>query len=353
MLNYKYSKAMVWHDAGHQQESGGIMREITERENFFLVYNHQKPAWTPNFFEAYAPMGCSLLNNTGEYMKGGTDMFGVKWLCTEDTGWQPIPDPHFQLIDDITEWKNYIEFPDLDAMDWEGGAERDLARVNREEKVVACFGMEGNFNRLQSLMGTTDALIAMLEEPEAVAEFFEAHTRFKCETIKRIAKYYKPDIYVNGDDVASTSGTFFSKAMYDELIHPFEMMLGKTAVECGMILEHHVCGKVETIIPDIIETGATIWQTGQIMNDLKGIEEKYGDRLLIHGGWDSTGPHNADNCTEEEVRAATRKALDDYAGNGHFMLFPIVLGDPARPDIQKRRSWITEECKEYSSKLFA
>ena len=81
------------------------MKEITERENFFLVYNHQKPAWTPNFFEAYAPMGCSLLNNTGEYMKGGTDMFGVKWLCTEDTGWQPIPDPHFQLIDDITEWK--------------------------------------------------------------------------------------------------------------------------------------------------------------------------------------------------------------------------------------------------------
>jgi len=110
---------------------------------------------------------------------------------------------------------------------------------------------------------------------------------------------------------------------------------------------------VETIIPDIIETGATIWQTGQIMNDLKGIEEKYGDRLLIHGGWDSTGPHNADNGAEDEVRAATRKALDDYAGNGHFMLFPIVLGDPARPDIQKRRSWITEECKEYSSKLFA
>jgi len=327
------------------------MKEITERENFFLVYNHQKPAWTPNFFECYAGMGSSLLNNTGEYMKGGKDMFGVQWLCTEDTGWQPIPDPHFHLIEDITEWKDYIEFPDLDAVDWEGAAERDMARIDRNEKVVACFGMEGNFNRLQSLMGTTEALIAMLEEPEAVAEFFEAHTRFKCETIKKIAKYYKPDIYVNGDDVCSATNTFFSKAMYDELIHPYEVMLGRTAVNCGLIVEHHLCGKAENLIPDIIETGATIWQTAQVMNDLNKIEKEYGDKLLLHGGWDSAGPHNADGCTEEEVRSATRTALDKYMGEGHFMLFPIVLGDPSRPDIAQRRSWIMDECKNYSMSL--
>ena len=68
-------------------------------------------------------------------------------------------------------------------MDWEGAA-RDLARVDRNEKVVACFGMEGNFNRLQSLMGTCEALIAMLEEPEAVYEFLEAHTKFKMKPLK-------------------------------------------------------------------------------------------------------------------------------------------------------------------------
>ncbi len=328
------------------------MKELTERENFFLVYNHQTPAWTPNFFEAYSPVGSSLLNNQGEYMKGGTDMFGAKWLCTEDTGWQAIPDPHFHLIEDITEWRDYISFPDLDAMDWEAAAERDLARADRENKVVACFGMEGNFNRLQSLMGTAEAMIAMLEEPEACCEFFEAYTRFKCRTIEKMAKYYKPDIYVNGDDVCSGSGMFFSKDMYDELIHPFEMMLGKTAINCGLILEHHVCGKCENILPDIIETGATIWQTAQVMNDLKAIEAQYGDRLLIHGGWDSTGPHNFDGCTEEMLRQATREALDAYAGDGHFMLFPIVLGDPAKEDIRLRRFWITDECRRYSETMF-
>ena len=62
------------------------------------------------------------------------------------------------------------------------------------------------------------------------------------------------------------------------------------------------------------------------MNDLNKIKAEYGDRLLIHGGWDSTGPHNFDGCTEDMVRAATRKALDDYARDGNFALFPIVYG---------------------------
>ncbi len=254
---------------------------MTERENFLIAYHHGKPAWMPNFYDAYAPVGASVLNNQGDYMKGGKDMFGAKWICTKDTGWQAIPDPSYHVLDDITQWKKYIEFPDLDSMDWENAAKRDLAHVDRKEKIVACFGMEGNFNRLQSLMGTCEALIALLEEPEAVYEFFEAYTRFKMKTIEKIARYYQPDIYVNGDDVCSGSGLFFSKSIYDQLIKPFEIMLGKTAVNCGLIVEHHVCGKAEAIIPDIIETGATIWQTGQVMNDLNKIKAEYGDRLLI------------------------------------------------------------------------
>ena len=70
---------------------------------------------------------------------------------------------------------------------------------------------------------------------------------------------------------SGSSHIFFSKAMYDELIHPYEVMLRRTAVDCGLIVEHHVCGMAESLIPDIIETGATIWQTAQVMNDLNKI----------------------------------------------------------------------------------
>lgn len=56
------------------------------------------------------------------------------------------------------------------------------------------------------------------------------------------------------------------------------MMLGKSVIDHGMILEHHVCGDCTEIIGDIVETGATFWQTAQPMNDLVAIEKEYGDR---------------------------------------------------------------------------
>ena len=325
---------------------------MTERENFFRVYNHQTPAWTPNFFTAYSPMGTSLINNTGEMFKGGKDMFGCEWLCTEDTGFQPIPDPnkHMMEVDDITHWQDFIKFPDINDFDWEEGARRDLQMVDKENKVFCFFGMEGNFNRLQAMMGTCDAMIAMLEEPEAVAEFFEAHTKFRMKMVEQVAQYYKPDIFVSGDDVCSGSGLFFSKDMYDELIKPYEKMFAECIINNGMICEHHICGDVSMIIDDIVNTGATIWQTAQPMNDLVAYEKKYGDRILAHGGWDSTSQAaNFDGCKEEDVRAEVRNSIDKYLGeNGHYMLFPVVLGDRRRKDIQERMFWISDECTRYS-----
>lgn len=72
---------------------------MTERENFMKVLNHEKPEWTPCFFTTYRPMGASVLNNQGEYLKGGKDMFGVEWIVTKDTGYQAIPDPKLHILD--------------------------------------------------------------------------------------------------------------------------------------------------------------------------------------------------------------------------------------------------------------
>ena len=317
---------------------------MTERENFLIAYHHGKPAWTPCFFDAYFPMGSRLLNNQGEFMKGGRDMFGVNWLVTADTGYQAIADPNEHLFDDVTRWQEFVRFPDPDAMDWERAAAADLVNADQNEKMIAFFGIEGNYLRLQSMMGVCEAMIAMMDEPEAVYDFFNAYTDFKIKTIQKVARYYRPDIYVDGDDVCSSTGLFFSPELYKQLIKPFEMRVGKAVLDCGMILEHHLCGKCEMLIPDIVERGATIWQTAQSMNDLAGIKRRYGDTLLIHGGWDSYGPHNAENAAEEQVRAEVRRCINDYGRDGNFALFPIILGDPAGGSVERRRNWVRDEC---------
>ncbi len=219
---------------------------MTERENFFRVYNRETPAWTPCFYDAYQPIGSSLINNNGEFMKGGRDMFGVNWLVTADTGYQAIADPKEHLFEDIADWRDFVHFPDLDAMDWETAAREDLSRAD-PNKVLAYFGMEGNYLRLCSMMGVCETLMAMLEDPESVYDFFEAYTDFRIKVVDKVAQYYHPDVFVDGDDVCSADGLFFSPGLYKELIKPFEMKLGKAITGHGMILEHHICGRCDDL----------------------------------------------------------------------------------------------------------
>lgn len=83
------------------------------------------------------------------------------------------------------------------------------------------------------------------------------------------------------------------------------------------------------------------------MNDVVKVKELYGDQLLMHGGWDSFGPHNYEDCTEEQVRAEVRRCIDTYGKGGNYALFAVVMGDPEDEKIQKRRFWVDDECHRY------
>ena len=322
---------------------------ITDKENALLAINHQKPYWTPCFMDAYAPVGTSLLRDQGERGKGGRDLFGSNWLVTRDTGFMTIHDPNEHILDEIENWRDVIKFPDIQAMDWRSAALKDTAHIDRQNKLVCCISLTGCFNRLEALMGTCEALVAMYDNPDEVNNFFQAYTDFMVTIIDRYAAFYQPDIIVYGDDVATSTGLFFSPDVYRKIIWPHEKKLHQATVAKGIIAEHHVCGKVDDIIPDIIATGATIWQTAQSMNDLVGIQQKYGDQLCIHGGWDSYGPGSMSDATEDELRGEVRRCIDTYGQQGNYMLFPIIFGDPDDPRTNMRKQWCRDECRQYKA----
>jgi hypothetical protein len=322
---------------------------ITERENALLAINHKKPYWTPCFFDAYSPFGAAVLRDQGERGKGGRDLFGSNWLVTKDTGYQTIHDPNEHILDDISSWRDIVRFPDLEAIDWAAEARKDMAHVDRVNKVSCLIQITGSFNRLEALMGTCEALIAMYDNPEEVNDFFTAYTDFRIRIIDKYAEHYPADVIINGDDVASSNGLFFAPEVYRKLVWPHEKRIAQAALAKGYLVEHHVCGKVDEIIPDIIATGASIWQTAQHMNDLVGINEKYGDKLCIHGGWNSYGRASQIDATEEEVRAEVRCCIDTYGQNGNYMLFPILVGDLDDPRTELKKAWCLDECRNYKA----
>lgn len=330
---------------------------MTEKENLLRVHRRELPEWIPQNFEAIQLFSPSCYKSQGDPGVGGEDLFGARWIVDATAPTGAIHDPYFQIIPDVEDlpnWRNLIKLPDIEAMDWKAAAEHDLPMMDRENKMIATNILDGNFNRLQALMGTCNAMIAMIEEPEAVLDFFDYHTNLKIKMLDKIVEYYRPEIIINGDDVCSSGGLFFNRDMYDEFIHPFEMRYAKAIKSYGLTLQHHVCGKCEDIIPDIIETGADVIETMQPgMNDIKKMKELYGKQVIFDGGWDSYGPHNEPYADEELIRSECRKIIDEYCTDGSFIIYggALIPSTYGWDLFNKTSAIIFGETKEYSRKM--
>lgn len=274
----------------------------------------------------YAPPYRIPLGFTDEIEKGpktgGKDGFGVIWEVTPEG---PIPSCDSFLLEDISDWEKVVRFPDLDSIDWKAKSERELAAFNRDNQIVE-YGMgNAHFERLVALMGFENGLCALLEEPESCAAYMEAFTDYRIKYIRKIAEFYHPDMICSFDDVAHLRGTFMSRSVYQELIKPYHTAVNDECKSLGIIPIQHCCGKAESFIEDFIDEGAKCWTSCQPCNDIAGLLEKYGDRISISGGFDTTKLAAMNPFTEEDIRQEVRRMADCYAKYGSFIMGNFTL----------------------------
>lgn len=298
---------------------------MNARENFFAMLNGQPtdPDFAPTTMDLakLAPM----IGHVVDYplIDGSVDCFGVKWVGKEGL----MPEPGKFMFDDITKWKDYVKFPDLDAIDFAPMASMDLQGYDRETTLLYAMSGGGIFERIAAFMGFENALMAMSEEPESCMEFFEAMADFKIRLHNKMIDLYQPDVLTYFDDVATIRGTFMSPQMFREQIKPYEKKIAEACIARGVIFSYHVCGKVDEIIDDIVDIGARMWNSAQACNDIEAIQQRYGHRLLIEGGWDSQGPASRIGATQEELNAEAIRCAETYAKYGNFILFPLILNE--------------------------
>ena len=181
-------------------------------------------------------------------------------------------------------------------------------------------------------MGFENALCALYEEPEECYALMDAITDYKIEIVKKAAQYFKPDFFTSFDDVATERGLFMSPSIYRALIKPLHKKLNDAILASGMLPMIHTCGRCEDIVGDFIEEGAVAWSSAQPMNDIVGLQKKYGRNITVIGGFDMNGRPGQADATEEDIRAEVRRCIDTYssAGNYIFLGFRIVNSlDPA------------------------
>lgn len=298
---------------------------LTPKQNLLEVLNWGNPEYVPLTFEAMKIVGF-LSNGPIESPtdKDGLDPFGVLWHVTSEGC---IPDSSKFILEDITEWKEYIKFPDTDAIDLKPFAEAELKDFDSEQQMLTYYHPNGLFERLSAFMGFEECLISLVSEPEACMEFFEVLADYKIACMKKIHEAYKPDIYVYLDDLATARGTFMSPQTYRDVIKPAHKRIVDACKELGMIFFQHTCGKCEDLLEDYVDIGIGVWSSAQIMNDLTGIQERFNGRMVIEGGWDTVGKCSQLGSSADEIRAETRRAINEYGPRKGFILQPTLLNE--------------------------
>lgn len=303
---------------------------LTAKENFRKFYTRQIPEWLPDYRKDRQAVSCSFLEQmerprdpsdaTKPLCQGkGQDGFGVWYRVEESSFSAPSPDTQAEMVlKDITHWRDYVRLPDLEKPDWESMAKEDMANIDHSKFLNMSIG-HGLYERLHFLMGMSEANIALLEEPEAVDDFFSAYTDYKIALVDKIAAYYPGvDMLEISDDWGHKNGLFFSPAVYDRHFAPQIRRLIQHIRSKGFLYLQHSCGKNEDLVPHMVAAGIDAWTSSQAINDLHKIIVSYGSQIICSGGMDLQEFY-AEDYPAEEMRRIVQERINDLCRGGAFL----------------------------------
>ena len=315
---------------------------MTPKENYLRMIRGEIPEFMPSYIEPHSvPLKEELL--TPQAVPDGpfVTSLGVTYVGSAENNFGAMPAPNQILIDDITKWRDKLKIRDVTGRDWEGYYKKLLEEVDRKNKCISVSGGD-YFLTLVSLMGFEGALLAMYEEPDEVIALLDYISKFYLMVFKQQIHYMKPDIFGLMDDDAAYRAPFFSLELYRQIFRPFHKLHCDLALDAGMIISRHDCGKSEQFIDDWIELGIKDWNPVQITNDCKGIKQKYLGKLALAGCWDSTKWATRMVVDETELKDELAEYVDTFAPGGGFT-FAAAMGMPMPNEtpVQTERREIT------------
>lgn len=195
------------------------------------------------------------------------------------------------------------------------------------------------------MMGTENHLIAMYEDPELVVDMY--NTYLDC-CIKQYTKVWDAGYHFDSifwyDDMGYKGTTFFSNETYRELLKPVHKRAIDWAHERGIYAHLHSCGNIMTRIDDLMDIKVDALNPLEVkagMDPLK-LKEKYGDKLVLHGGinavlWDD----------KEAILEEIRRVIPALKKNGGY-IFSSDHSIPNTVSLENMKA-IIEEIKKVGS----
>lgn len=139
----------------------------------------------------------------------------------------------------------------------------------------------------------------------------------------------KMEIWFFGNDFGSQMGLLLGEEMWLEFFYENIRKLCALAHQFGLHVMMHSCGGIEPLIPHLIQAGVDILDPVQVTAkgmQPENLEEKFGGRMIFHGGIDTQ--HLLPDGTEAEVRQKCRETLDIFGMEHSYIFAPSqILGN--------------------------
>ena len=319
----------------------------TEKEALLAAFRGEMPEFIPPKDEVYTGVVFPGDRYFGPE-KTGFDAWGTNWTnLGPDPGLDgSMVTPGAELFDDVTEWKQYVRIPDPEAFHFREILQGMMQGMMADPAthVTHVLFLSGCWERMHHLMGVENGLCAFLEEPEATHELLEAICDYKIKCIELAHEVVDPDVYHMHDDWGTSKNLFFSPETWREFIKPLEKRIADKIHSYGKIYQHHSCGYVQTLIPDMIEIGIDAIDPLNICNDVVYIKENYGDKITLCGGIDNQRI-DIEGTPDDVIRAEARRVLDAYAQGGRYI--PEFIYTNAH-----RRAVFMDEVKNYGKSVY-
>ena len=191
------------------------------------------------------------------------------------------------------------------------------------------------------MVGTETLLIAMYEEPEWCVDMFNTYLDRCIALFDRIWDAgYRFDCIRWPDDMGYKGRTFFSNEMYRELLKPVHKRAVDWAHSKGIFAELHSCGNIMTRVDDLMDVGIDALNPLEVKAGMDPIalKQKYGEKLVLHGGVNAVLWDDKDAIIEE-----IRRVVPVLKENGGY-IFSSDHSIPNSVSLENFRA-IVEEVK--------
>jgi uroporphyrinogen decarboxylase len=195
----------------------------------------------------------------------------------------------------------------------------NLAKDRFKSSKALFWLMRGTFVLSWRLVGMTNLMMKMFDDPDFVHRIAEITVDFNLQQLEMLAQAGL-DVLVIEDDIAHGSSLLISPAQFTEFVNPYNRRVVKRAHELGLKVVRHSDGNLWHIMDLLIETGYDGLNPLEPEADmgLRKVKDYCGDRLCLLGNID---------CKEllcdgspDEVTAAVRQAIDDAGQGGGLII---------------------------------